>query len=99
MEALVDGVQARVAHRISRLEEEVSMHSESAMTELRACSMRTEASIERLAGSLDRLLTARPAFPAVGTEPEKVSEAPEVKAAAAATGERPARSRGWGLFS
>jgi hypothetical protein len=93
LDAFVDGVQTRVAHRISRLEEEVSMHS-AAMTELRACSLRTEASMEKLAGSLDRLLAAPPVFPHSGTAPAAVSEDPR----AAASGERPARSRRWRIF-
>jgi hypothetical protein len=91
MEAVVDGVQTRVAHRISRLEEEVSMHS-AAVTELLACSLRTEVSIEKLAGSLDRLLAAQPAFPVFGAAPA----APPMPRAAEA---RPARSRRWGIFS
>jgi len=96
LDAVVDGVQTRVAHRISRLEEEVSMHS-AAVTELLACSLRTEASIEKLAGSLNRLLAAQPAFPVPGTAP--AAEAPPVKDAPRMAEQRPARSRRWGIFS
>lgn len=85
MEALIGGVQTRVTQRISRIEEEVSMHS-AAMTELRACSLRTEAGIEKLAGSLDRLLAAPRTIPQVRQpEPAAAAEAP------------PARRR-WRLF-
>jgi hypothetical protein len=94
LEAFIDGIQTRVAHRISRLEEEVSMHS-AAMTELHACSLRTEAGIEKLTGSLDRLLAAQVEFPAPGTARANTPEAP----LAAAPAERPARSRRWGIFS
>jgi hypothetical protein len=96
LKAVIDGVQTRVAHHISRLEEEVSMHS-AAMTELLAYSLRTEASIEKLAGSLDRLLAAQPVFPVPGTAP--AAEAPPIKEAPRAAEERPARSRRWGIFS
>jgi chromosome segregation ATPase len=96
LEAVIEGVQTRVAHRISRLEEEVSMHS-AAMTELLAYSLRTEASIEKLAVSLDRLLAAQSVFPGRGTAPA-AAEAPPVKEAPAAAEERPARSRRWGIF-
>ncbi len=87
LDSFVDGVQMRIGQRISRLEEEVSMHS-SAMTELRACSLRTEAGIEKLAGSLERFLAVQTGLRAV---PEPPAEMPE---------DRPARSsRRWGLFS
>jgi uncharacterized coiled-coil protein SlyX len=96
LEAVIDGVETRVAHRISRLEEEVSMHS-AAMTELLAYSLRTEASIEKLAGSLDRLLAVQLVFPVPGTAPAAAAEAP-VKEAPRVAEERPARSRRWGIF-
>jgi hypothetical protein len=99
LEAFIDGVRTRVAHRISRIEEEVSMHS-AAVTELRACSLRTEASIEKLADSLDRLLAAQPVFPVPGTAPAapRVKESP-VKEVPRVAEQRPSRTRRWGIFS
>jgi uncharacterized coiled-coil protein SlyX len=55
LDAFADSVQTRVIHRISRLEEEVASQS-AAMTELRECSLRTELSIQKLLGGLDRLI-------------------------------------------
>ena len=65
LDAFVESVQTRVTHRISRLEEEVAGQS-AAMTELRECSMRTEQSMQKLLGGLDRLIVAQPS-PLVGT--------------------------------
>lgn len=59
LDAFVDGVQTRVMQRISRLEEEVAGQS-AAMTELRECSLRTEQSMQKLLGGLDRLIIAQP---------------------------------------
>lgn len=55
LEAFTESVQTRVIHRISRLEEEVSSQS-AAMGELRECSLRTELSVQKLLGGLDRLI-------------------------------------------
>jgi hypothetical protein len=63
LDALVDGVQARVMHRIGRLEEELASQS-AAMTELRECSIRTEQSMQKLLGGLDRLIVAQHPAPA-----------------------------------
>ena len=93
LDTFIDGVQTRVAHRISRLEEEVSMHS-AAMTELHACSLRTEASIEKLAVSVERLISRR-VSPASGGE--AASENPRMKNAAGGA-ERSPRARRWGIF-
>ncbi len=60
LDAFADGVQTRVMHRISRLEEEVAGQS-AAMTELRDCSLRTEQSLQKLLGGLDRLIVQKPA--------------------------------------
>jgi chromosome segregation ATPase len=98
LEIFVEEVQTRVAHRISWLEEEVSLHS-AAVTELRACSLRTEASIEKLAGSIDRLLSARQAIPVVRATPPAAPETPQVKEAVAGAGGSPSRPRRWGIFS
>jgi hypothetical protein len=97
LDAVVDGAQTRVAHRLSRLEEEVSMHA-AAMTGLHACSLRTEAGIEKLADSLDRLLAAQPAFPVPRATPAPAPQAPRVKESAAAAEQRPARLRRWRIF-
>jgi hypothetical protein len=62
LDAFAESVQARVTHRISRLEEEVAGQS-AAMAELRDCSLRTEQSLQKLLGGLDRLLVVRSAPP------------------------------------
>jgi len=59
LDAFVDSIQTRVTHRISRLEEEVAGQSAS-MAELRECSMRSEQSMQKLLGGLDRLIVAQP---------------------------------------
>jgi hypothetical protein len=69
------------------------------MTELRVCSLRTEAGIEKLADGLDRLLAAQLVLPVPGTAPAAATETPPVTEAPAAAEERPARSRRWGIFS
>ncbi len=106
LDAFVETVQTRVMHRIARLEEEVAGQS-VAMTELRECSLRTEQSVQKLLGGLDRLVLAqqapaakpeapapKPEAPAVA-EPEIVAEAPEQPPPAM---EPVARSRRWGIF-
>jgi chromosome segregation ATPase len=55
LDAFTESVQTRVIHRISRLEEEVASQS-AAMGELRECSLRTELSVQKLLGGLDRLI-------------------------------------------
>jgi hypothetical protein len=55
LDAFAESVQTRVIHRISRLEEEVAGQS-AAMSELRECSLRTERSMQKLLGGLDRLI-------------------------------------------
>jgi hypothetical protein len=62
LDAFAESVQTRVTHRISRLEEEVAGQS-AAMGELRDCSLRTEQSLQKLLGGLDRLLVPRPVPP------------------------------------
>jgi hypothetical protein len=62
LDAFAESVQTRVTHRISRLEEEVAGQS-AAMAELRDCSLRTEQSLQKLLGGLDRLLVQRPVSP------------------------------------
>src|SRR5579872_4658546 len=58
LDAFIENVQTRVMHRIAKLEEEVAGQS-SAMTELRELSLRTEQSMQKLLGGLDRLIVAQ----------------------------------------
>jgi hypothetical protein len=80
VDAIVESVQTRVVQRISRLEEEVAAQS-AAMSELRDCSLRTERSLQRLLGGLERLIVkdARQPEPgsggAHGSNPQPRSEA------------------------
>ena len=60
LDAFVESVQTRVIHRISQLEEEVAGQS-AAMNDLRECSLRTERSIQKLLGGLDKLIVKQPA--------------------------------------
>ncbi len=55
LDAFAESIQTRVIQRISRLEEEVAGQSAS-MSELRECSLRTEQSMQKLLGGLDRLI-------------------------------------------
>jgi hypothetical protein len=73
LDAFAESVQTRVTHRISRLEQEVAGQS-AAMAELRDCSLRTEQSLQKLLGGLDRLLVLRPG-PAL---PDSPSQEPAV---------------------
>ncbi len=70
LDAFAEGVQTRVTHRISRLEEEVAGQS-AAMVELRDCSLRTEQSLQKLLGGLDRLLVPRPVPPPADSPSEE----------------------------
>jgi uncharacterized coiled-coil protein SlyX len=71
LDDFAENVQTRVMHRISRLEEEVAGQS-AAMNELRECSLRTERSVHKLLGGLDRLI--------VKNAPATAEEAPAPKA-------------------
>jgi chromosome segregation ATPase len=55
LDAFTESVQTRVIHRISRLENEVASQS-AAMSELRECSLRTELSVQKLLGGIDKLI-------------------------------------------
>jgi len=55
LDAFAESVQTRVIQRISRLEEEVAGQS-AAVSELRECSLRTEKSMQKLLGGLDKLV-------------------------------------------
>ena len=109
LDAFVDGVQTRVMNRIARLEEEVGGQS-AALTELRECSLRTEQSMQKLLGGLDRLIIAQPSSPADTPPPEATphekafdpgQNRPEARPNPAEP-EPPAepqpKSRRWGIF-
>jgi chromosome segregation ATPase len=55
LDAFAESVQTRVVQRISKLEEEVAGQS-AAMSELREYSLRTEQSMQKLLGGLDKLI-------------------------------------------
>jgi uncharacterized coiled-coil protein SlyX len=55
LDTVVQTVQTRVIHRITKLEDEVAGQSET-MNELRECSLRTERSVQKLLGGLDKLI-------------------------------------------
>jgi uncharacterized coiled-coil protein SlyX len=59
LDAFAESVQTQVIQRISRLEEEVAGQS-AAMSELRECSLRTERSVHKLLGGLDKLIVKNP---------------------------------------
>jgi hypothetical protein len=80
LDAFAESVQTRVMHRISRLEEEVAGQS-AAMNELRECSLRTEQSVHKLLGGLDKLIVRSP--PAAQETVETVEEAVEAVTPAA----------------
>ena len=73
LEVFVESVQTRVVQRISRLEEEFASQS-AAMTELRECSLRTERSMQKLLGGLDRLIV--PPGPRATAPDPKLSDKP-----------------------
>ncbi len=58
LDAVVEGIEARLMHRLSGLEEEVAGQL-AAMSELRECSLRNEQSLQKLLGGLDRLIVQR----------------------------------------
>jgi len=58
LDSFVENVQTRVIQRITRLEDEVASQS-AAMNELRECSLRTERSVQKLLGGLDRLIVSQ----------------------------------------
>jgi uncharacterized coiled-coil protein SlyX len=59
LDAFAESVQTRVIQRISRLEGEVAGQS-AAMNELRDCTLRTERSMQKLLGGLERLVVKNP---------------------------------------
>ncbi len=96
LDAFSESVETRVIQRISRLEDEVASQS-AAMTELRECSLRTEHSVHKLLGGLDKLIPKNPTpapeekatppnpepGPVVAARPEAPEQPPAQKAAAA----------------
>ena len=105
LDAFVESVQTRVIQRISDLEGEVAGQS-AAMQELRECSLRTEQSVQKLLGGLDRLIVKQTNETAPSQEPARSAapSPPPIPAGqplAAVTSERhesvPRRS-GWKIF-
>lgn len=70
LNTVIESVQTRVLHRISRLEEEVTSQA-GGMQELRECTMRTEQSMQKLLGGIDRLVALQTASAAAVPPPEK----------------------------
>jgi uncharacterized coiled-coil protein SlyX len=106
LDAFVENVQMRVIQRISHLEEEVAGQS-AAMSELRECSLRTERSIQKLLGGLDRLVVKEHAAKEPPAAPEHSKEAVPAPAdlsavapavVAPASARPPARSSLWKIF-
>jgi hypothetical protein len=75
LEAVVEGVQTRVISRISDLEDEVAGQS-AALSELRECSLRTERSIQKLLGGLDKLIVNNPTEPRPAARESQASPPP-----------------------
>lgn len=89
LDAFAESVQTRVTQRISRLEEEVAGQS-AAMAELRGCSLRTEQSLQKLLGGLDRLLVPRPTPPLADFPPEEEASDPKGEPAGDSAAQQPA---------
>jgi len=102
LSAVVESVQTRVILRISKLEEEVAGQA-AGMQELRECTLRTEQSMHKLLGGIDRLIAAQAARDAAPLVPAGQVAAP-VPAEAGngeAAGSPPApltRPRRWSIF-
>jgi hypothetical protein len=77
LDAFVDSVQTRVIRRISSLEDEVTGQS-AAMSELRACSLRTEQSMQKLLGNLDRIILKPPVPEEAAASPAQAPVEPVV---------------------
>jgi hypothetical protein len=88
LDAFTESVQTRVIHRISRLEHQVTSQS-AAMSELRECSLRTELSVQKLLGGLDKLSSKE--TPAAEEAAAPLS-ADDRKAESAASQSKPAES-------
>ncbi|HEY3823995.1 MAG TPA: hypothetical protein VGL82_05525 [Bryobacteraceae bacterium] len=78
LDAVAEQIQTRLMQRISKLEQEVAGQS-AAMSELRECSLRTERSIQRLLGGLEKLVVRHPSAAEEAADPSSQSGAlPEV---------------------
>jgi chromosome segregation ATPase len=84
LDVFVETVETRVIQRISRLEGEVAGQS-AAMSELRECSLRTEQSMQKLLGGLDRIIV-----------PQSATE--EIAAAEPLPLAEPRRRSRWSIF-
>jgi hypothetical protein len=96
LDAFASGVETRVIHRISRLEEEVASHA-AAVHELRESSLRTETSFQKVLGGLDKLLVKKApeeASPAAAPAPSAPIAAPVPPPASFTVPEK----RRWKLF-
>lgn len=85
LNAVVESVQTRVILRISKLEEEVAGQA-TGMQELRDCTLRTEQSMHKLLGGIDRLISAQSARDAGAAQPAAAAE-PERPATGTVAGE------------
>jgi hypothetical protein len=109
LDAFIDSVQTRVIRRISSLEDEVTGQS-VAMNELRACSVRTEQSMQKVLGNLDRIIlrqpvteAAAPVEPVTAVEPvvappEPASVEPKALVAEPPSFVEPRRRSRWNIF-
>lgn len=99
--AFTESVQTRVINRISRLEDEVTSQS-AAMSELRECSLRTELSVQKLLGGLDKLISKdTPAAEDAGAAPTVEEAGPPAGASQAVEPpafEVPRKSSRWKIF-
>jgi uncharacterized coiled-coil protein SlyX len=95
LDAFAESVQTRMVQRISGLEEEVAAQS-AAMSELREYSLRTEQSMQKLLGGLDRLIVKNaPAADSTAEPPSPSSPAPAVEPVP----EQKPKSSRWKIFS
>ena len=70
IETVAGAIEIRILDRMARLEQDVTSQSAS-ISELRECSMQTERSLQKLLGSLDRIVSVRE-MPAGISRPEAV---------------------------
>lgn len=104
LDAFSEGVQTRVIQRISKLENEVASQS-TALTELRECSLRTEGSVQKLLGALDKLIVKNEApaekgagEPAAPAETHRPEDRPANPLPGSLEVEPPARPSRWKIF-
>lgn len=105
LDAFVESVQTRVIQRISSLEGEVASQS-AAMGELRECSLRTEQSMQKLLGGLDRIIVKYPTpqeasvtpSAAVADKPEAIPPDPPASPALPSLAAEPRKRSRWSIF-